>query len=231
MRRFLVIMALTSSTCWPNPVEVVEKVERGSLACTQMVERKRVNNYWWELSANGKAFVPAGRDSNKVGTCTISRNPAANVFVYILGESLFSFHMVADKPTIRAIKGPPGLDSIRQMKTLVWSCNGDCLLWPGHLVLVKTGDVKKLPGTNLDLIGISPDLKTIVAEDNTASSAIERGLIPLVLIDSDTGKITKRMLNRNIHGWLLDRTKGAEGVAEQFKWVRRSGKDELAYPE
>ncbi|MBL8019276.1 MAG: hypothetical protein JNM27_06405 [Leptospirales bacterium] len=230
MRRFLLLLVLSSSNCWANPVEVVEKTERGTIACTEMVERRRVNNYWWELSANGKPFIPPGGDSNKVGTCTISQNPAASVFVYILGESLFAFQVVAGKPTISEITGPPGLDSIQQMKKLVWSCSGDCLIWPGHLVLVKTGEVRKLPRTDLDLIGISPDLKTIVAEDSRASD-VEQGLISLALIDSETGKPSKRRLSRNKHNWLLDRTRGVEGIADQFKWVRRSGKDELAYPE
>lgn len=222
-------LQILAAQCWATPVEIVEKTERGALTCTEMVERRRVNNYWWELFANGKPFIPEGRDTNKVGTCMISRNPAAQVFVFILGENLFRFQIMEGKPVAIPIQGPPGRDSIQQMKTAVWSCNGDCLIWPGHLVSVKTGEIKKLamPELELDLIGISPDLQTVVAE---SPDQVDQNAISLVLIDTATGKTTPRILNKITHAWLLDRREGVEAVAAKFKWQRRSNKDQLVFP-
>ncbi|MCE9599105.1 MAG: hypothetical protein K8S54_14175 [Spirochaetia bacterium] len=193
-----------------------------------MVERRRVNNYWWELFARGKPFLPQGRDTNKVGACKISLQPTADSFVFLLGDYIWRFQMINDTAVATPIQGPPGMDSIQQFKTSVWSCNGECLLWPGHLVFVKTGEVRKLTiPPELDIMGISPDLKTAVAEGR---NDLDSGILSLMLIDTTTGKASERILNRNQHMWLLDRRKGVEAVALQFKWQRQSGKDQLTYP-
>ena len=76
-RQFVAGLLLTVGliACFKPKPETVDEIRRGRLRCTEMVERKRVNNYWWEVFIDEKPFVPEGRDSNKVGQCQASRNP------------------------------------------------------------------------------------------------------------------------------------------------------------
>jgi hypothetical protein len=66
--------------------ETVEEIQRGRLRCTEKVERRRVNNYWWEVFIDNKPFIPPGGDSNMVGQCRASRNPNVESFGRAVGR-------------------------------------------------------------------------------------------------------------------------------------------------
>lgn len=208
--------------------ETVEEIQRGRLRCTEKVERRRVNNYWWEVFIDNKPFIPPGRDSNKVGQCRASRNPEVNVLVVLLGDNCWTLRLDGETPLFTPIEKPDGIDSIEQYKIAKWSCNGHCLVWPTQLSFVDQNDVRKFPRLPSDFIGFSPDLKTAVTE---GVNDLEHNKLSIKLVDMETSTVTNRMLTRAKYLWLLDYTDGVEGIADRFKWERGAdGKDHLIYP-
>jgi hypothetical protein len=209
--------------------EQVDELRRGRLRCVEMVERKRVNNYWWEVFIDDKPFVPEGRDSNKVGQCQASRNRDVNVLVVLLGDSCWTLRLNGEKPLFTRMEKPDAsMDSIEQFKSAKWSCNGHCLVWPTQMAFVDSNEVRKFSRLPSDFIGLSPDLKTAVTE---GVNELEHNKLSVKLVDLDTSEVKERTLTRENYLWLLDYTAGVEGIAERFKWERGAdGKDHLIYP-
>ena len=223
----LVLMALGLIGCSKKP-ETISEIRRGRLRCIEQVERRRVNNYWWEVFVDDRPFIPDGRDTNKIGQCQASRNPDSNVLVILLGDSCWTLRLDGDKPVFARIEKPDDMDSIDQYKSASWSCNGRCLVWPTQLVLVDTNEIRKFPRLPSDFISFSPDLKTAVTE---GLNEPEQNRLSLKLIDMKTLTVNERILRRADHLWLLDYTDGVEGIATHFKWQPGSdGKDHLIYP-
>ena len=214
-------------SCGPRKIEIVDTIERGALRCIEKVERRQVNNYWWELFSNNRPFLPEHRDSNIVGSCRASRNRDVEVIVFLMGDSCW--RLLVDGGVARAVRieRPPGMDSIEQFKTAIWSCNGRCLMWRDLLVYVETGQIHRFAHSLPDeLIGLSPDLKTAVA----AGQAHAENQISIELMDIETGAVEVKLLDRHAHAWLLDYREGRDAIAEQFKWRRVNGRDILEYP-
>ena len=209
--------------------ETVDEIRRGRLRCTERVERKRVNNYWWEVFIDEKPFVPEGRDSNKVGQCQASRNRDVNVMVILLGDNCWTLRMDGEKPLFTSIEKPDAtMDSIEQYKSAKWSCDGHCLVWPTQMTFVDRNEVRKFSRLPSDFIGLSPDLKTAVTE---GVNEPEHNRLSVKLVDLETSEVKERNLTRENYLWLLDYTAGVEGIAERFKWERGAdSKDHLIYP-
>ena len=212
-----------------SKAETVDEIRRGRLRCTEMVERKRVNNYWWEIFIDEKPFVPEGRDSNKVGQCQASRNRDVIVLVVLLGDSCWTLRLDGEKPLFTSIEKPDAVrDSIEQFKSARWSCKGHCLVWPTQMSFVDRNEVRKFSRLPSDFIGFSPDLRTAVTE---GVNEPELNKLSVKLVDLETSEVKERTLTRENYLWLLDYTAGVEGIAERFKWERGAdGKDHLVYP-
>lgn len=208
--------------------ETVNEVRRGSLRCTEFVERRQVNNYWWEVFINDRPFIPDGGDSNKVGQCQASRNPNVKVMVLLLGDNCWTLRLAAEKPLLTSIEKPDAMGAVEQYKNARWSCNGRCLVWPTQMTFVDTNEVRKFPRLPSDFVTFSPDLGTAVTE---GVNDPEHNRLSLRLIDMKTFAVNERILTRANYLWLLDYTDGVEGLAARFKWQPGpDGKDRLIYP-
>ena len=208
--------------------ETVTEIHRGSLRCTELVERGRVNNYWWEVSVNDRPFIPEGFRSNKVGQCQASRNPDVKVLVLLYGDSCWTLRLDGDGPVLTQLERPAYMNSIEQFKSADWSCSGHCLVWPTYMTFVDRNEVRKYPRLPSAFITFSPDLETAVTE---GVNDAEHNKLSLKLVDMKTSAVNERMLTRANYLWLLDYTDGVEGIAARLKWERGAdGKDHLIYP-
>ena len=208
--------------------ETVDEIRRGRLRCTERVERRRVNNYWWEVFVDEKPFLPEGRETNKVGQCQASRNPDVEVMVVLLGDNCWTLRLDGEKPVFTPIDKPEAMDSIEQYKSAQWSCNGHCLVWPTQMSFVDRNEVRKFSRLPSDFISLSPDFKTAVTE---GVNEPENNKLSVRIVDLATGEVNERTLTRANNLWLLDYTNGVEGIAAHFKWERGpDGKDRLVYP-
>jgi hypothetical protein len=208
--------------------ETVTEINRGRIRCTEFVERRRVNNYWWELFVDDKPFIIPGANSNKVGQCQASNNPQAQALVLLLGHNCWVLRMDDEKPVVQALDKPDGLDAIQQYKSAEFSCDGRCLVWPTQMIFLDTNETRKFAPLPSSFIGFSPDLLTAVTEGRNDP---EHDQISVNLVDMKTGTVTERLVTRETHLWLLDYTSRVEGIASHFKWQRDAdGKDQLIYP-
>jgi hypothetical protein len=224
----IVLPALMLTLWGCRKPEMVTEISRGRLRCIGLVERRRVNNYWWEVFVDGKPFIIPGADSNKVGQCQASNNPEARALVLLSGDNCWVLRLDGEKAVIQALEKPDGLDAIQQYKTAEFSCGGRCLVWPTQMILLDTNETRKFARLPSSFIGISPDLRTAVTEGRNDP---ERDQISINLVDLKTGTVTERLLTRENHLWLLDYTARVEGIAARFKWERDAGgKDQLVYP-
>ncbi len=219
---------LLSLHCGSTPAERIQRIERGRLACSELVQRKQVNNYWWELEFENRPFIPDGFKTNKVGGCRASRNPEAQVFVALLHDDIWRFQLNHDKPIFVPIPRVNGLGSIQQFKQGVFSGGGRYLVWSNQVTILETGATIQFPAIEGDMIGISPDLKTVIVrgEDRPAHNTLT-----LKMIDITTSRGIERILNRGKNLWLLDYTSGEEAIEEQLRWEKDSaGRYVLSYP-
>ena len=220
------LAALGLSAC--HKPETVDEIRRGRLRCTERVERRRVNNYWWEVFIDEKPFVPEGRETNKVGQCQASRNPDVEVMVVLLGDNCWILRLDGEKPAFTPIDKPEGMNSIEQFKIAKWSCDGHCLVWPTKMSFVDRNEVRKFSRLPSDFISLSPDFKTAVTE---GVNEPEDSKLSVRIVNLETGEVNERTLTRANNLWLLDYTNGVEGIAAHFKWERGpDGKDHLIYP-
>jgi hypothetical protein len=224
----IVLTALMLTLLGCRKPETVTEISRGRLRCTEFVERRRVNNYWWEVFVDDKPFIIPGADSNKVGQCQASNNPQTQALVILFGDSCWVLRVDGQKPVIQPLEKPDGLDAIQQYKSAEFSCGGRCLVWPTQMILLDTNETRKFAPLPSSFIGFSPDLRTAVTEGRNDP---EHNQISITLVDMQTGKVTERLLLRENHLWLLDYTARVEGIASRFKWERDAGgKDQLIYP-
>lgn len=216
-------LALFFAAC-EKKTEFVQQIDRGSLRCTEYVQRGNVNNYWWEITAGGQPFKPDGR-RNKVGGCQASRNTKSEILVVILGDACYAVRIEQGSPTARVLSRPDGMDSLAQFKSARWSCDGRCLVWKDRLVFVDSGEVRTHRPLAGDILGVSPDLKTAVLEAENAA-----GVVSIEIVDLETGTASRRNLPAAEHPWLQDYREGSEAVASHFRWQRLNGKDRLTFP-
>ena len=102
-----------------SKVEVVGELRRGRLRCTELVERRRVNNYWWEVFVDDRPFIPDNRETNKVGQCQASRNPNVKALVLLLGDNCWTLRLDGDKPVFTRIEaGGNGFNRAVQKRPL-----------------------------------------------------------------------------------------------------------------
>ena len=220
---FVVVLAACS-----RPPETVTEIRRGRLRCTGVVERRRVNNYWWEVFVDDKPFLLPGINSHQVGQCQASNNEESRALVLLFADGCWSLHLDGDKPVVTPLQKPEGMDAIDQYKSAEFSCGGHCLVWPTQMTFLATNETRKFARLPSAFIGFSPDLQTAVTEGRNDP---EHDLISINLIDMKTAKVTERTLTRRNHLWLLDYTQRMEGIAAHFKWERGAdGKDQLVYP-
>lgn len=224
---WLLLLVVMLGAC-TRPAEKVTDIIRGRLRCTGVVERRRVNNYWWEVFVDDKPFNLPGRGDNKVGQCQASINPNSKQLVLLLGDSCWSLHLDGDKAVASPLEKLDGVDVVEQYKTAEFSCEGRCLVWPTQMTFLDTGETRKFTRLPFSFIGFSPDLQTAVTEGR---NELDNDRISINLVDMQTAKVTERVLTRANNLWLLDYTKRVEGIAAKFKWQRGAdGKDQLVYP-
>jgi hypothetical protein len=193
-----------------------------------MVERRSVNNYWWEVFVDDQPFILPGIKSHKVGQCQASNHSDPAVLVLLFGDSCWSLHLDDGKPVVTPLEKPDGMDSIEQYKTAEFSCGGRCLVWPTQMTFLETNETRKFPRLPSRFIGFSPDLQTAITEGRNEP---ERDRLSVNLVDMKTAKVSERLVSRANNLWLLDYTKGVEGIASHFKWERAAdGQDQLIYP-
>ena len=185
---FLTALMLTLVGC--RKPETVTEISRGRLHCTEFVERRRVNNYWWEVFVDDKPFIIPGAKSNKVGQCQASNNPQAQALVLLFGDSFWVLHVDGEKPVIQPLEKPDGLDAIQQYKSAEFSCGGRCLVWPAQMILLDTNETRKFAPLPSSFIGFSPDLRTAVTEGRNDP---EHDQISVTLVDMKTGRVTERI--------------------------------------
>ncbi|MBS1793313.1 MAG: hypothetical protein JSS81_05635 [Acidobacteria bacterium] len=91
----------------------------------------------------------------------------------------------------------------------------------GEKIAFKT----KLPS---GFIANSPDWKTIVTE---GENLVERNLISLYVVDTETGVAQKRYVRRADYLFMLDQTHGSAWIGRHFGWVPAAdGRFRLVYP-
>jgi len=221
------LLLLTFTACAPKP-ETVTEIRRGRLHCTEMVERRRVNNYWWEVFVDDRPFNLPQINSNKAGQCQASNNPEAMALVLLFGDSCWAFHLEGERPVVVPLARPEGMDAIEQYKTAEFACAGRCLVWPTQMTFLDTNETRKFSRLPSRFIAFSPDLRTAITE---GTNDYEHDRISVNVVDMQTGKVNERILPQAKYLWLLDYTDRAEGIAAHFKWERGAdGKDQLAYP-
>ena len=224
----LALLLLVMSTGCHSKPETVTEIRRGRLRCTEVVERRRVNNYWWEVFVDDRPFKLPGIDSNQVGQCQASNNPEGTALVLLFGDYCWALHLKGADPVIEALEKPEGMDAIEQYKTAEFSCDGRCLVWPTQMTFLDTHETRRFARLPSQFIAFSPDLRTAVTE---GTNDYEHDRISVNVVDMQSGKITERILQRANYLWLLDYTNRAEGIAAHFKWERGAGgKDQLVYP-
>jgi hypothetical protein len=222
----LALLLLTSLTACSQR-ENVSELRRGRLSCQEFVERRRVNNYWWEVFFDGQPFIPEGSGSNKVGQCSASRDAQSKALFILLGEDCWILRVEKEKPVLARLEKPEGMDSIEAYRSARWSCRGSCLVWPTQLILVDTNEVRKFPKLPSDFITISPDLSIAVTE---GTNDPEHNRLSINLIDMKTSVVSERVVARSDNLWLLDYTSGVEGIGERFRWEGQEGQYSLIYP-
>ncbi len=213
------------------------KVERGRL-------KFAVNKFY----VNGKKWSPEGdKDfADKVNWCDTSPNPQVEILRCPGSsgnyETTYILRMKDDKPETQKID--EGLPSI-------WTGeDGHWLLFSKFYVNVETGekiDIKLVPFNDgreknvypLIVVGVSPDLKTIV-ELPSDYSAKDRAddAVPIWIIDVETGKVDERKVSLTKYRWLTksalprDDIQPPSEASKHFVWERGAdGRDKLIVPQ
>lgn len=230
------------------------RVERGRLKFEKFVTNlvigrepvyRNVEQY---LFVNGKKWSPEGEPdfADKLNWCDTSPNPKVEMLRCISGASedykyTYIFRMRDDKPEIQKID--EGLPNI-------WANeDGRWLLFGQFRLNVETGEkveMKVIPLAGqtaailpLFVIGVSPDMKTIVElPDNMTKKEGADEMLTLWIIDTETGKTVERKVSFTKYPWLTDHENPDNDIqpppapSKHFVWEKdANGKDILVVPE
>ena len=220
----------------------------GDGAGENKVERGRLKFAGFKFYVNGKKWSPPDdKDfAEKVNWCDTSPNPNVEI-LRCPGSSgnyemTYILRMKDDKPEVQKID--EGLPSIWMGE------DGHWLLFSKFFINVETGekiDIKLLPfndGRERDIyplivVGVSPDLKTIVElpSDYTSKDRADDAL-PIWIIDVETGKVDERKVSLTKHRWLTKHQDPQNNIqpppepSKHFVWERGAdGRDKLIVPQ
>jgi hypothetical protein len=220
----------------------------GSSSKDNIVERGRLKFTGFKFYVNGKRWSPEGdKDfAEKVNWCDTSPNPNVEILRCPGGPANYDvtyiLRMKNDKPEVQKIDG--GLPSI-------WTGeDGHWLLFSKFFVNVETGekiDIKLVLFNDgrekaiypLIVVGVSPDLKTIVElpSDYTAKDRADDAL-PIWIIDVETGKVDERKVSLTKNRWLTKHQDPQNNIqpppepSKNFVWERGAdGRDKLIVPQ
>ena len=201
------------------------------------------------LFVNGKKWLPEGEPdfADKLNWCDTSPNSKVEMLRCISGASedykyTYIFRMRNDQPEIQKID--EGLPNI-------WiNDDGRWLLFSQFYLNVETGekiDIKIIPfndGKETDIyplivVGVSPDLKTIVElPDNTTKKEGAEEFLTLWIIDTETGKVVERKVIHTKYPWLTDHKNPDHDIqpppapSKHFVWEKdANGKDVIVMPQ
>ena len=232
------------------------KVERGRLKFQKFVTNlvigsepiyRNVEQY---LFVDGKKWSPDGEPkfADKLNWCDSSPNPKIEI-LRCFGDSSENYkttyivRMKNDKPEIQKID--EGLPS-------TWANDdGRWLLFSRFRLNVETGEkvemkVIPLAGQTAEIlplfvIGVSPDMKTIVElPDNIGKTEGAEEFLTLWIIDTETGKLEARKASLTKNPWLTDHDNGKveddfmppPAPSKHFVWEKdANGKDKLILPQ
>lgn len=232
------------------------KVERGRLKFQKLVTSLYLG---WEpiyrdveqhLYVNGKKWSPAGAPefAEKLNWCDTSPNPEIEI-LRCFGDAsenyqtTYILRMNRDEPEIQKID--VGLPS-------TWTGDdGRWLLFGRFRLNVETGEKVELKVTPLAgqtaeilplfVVGVSPDLRTIVELPDTSSR--EEGAekyLSLWIVDTATGEIDARKVSLTKNPWLTDHDNGSAddifmrppATLKNFVWEKdAAGKYRIIAPE
>lgn len=246
MRNFWIIVIVFFFVCGCREYKRVEteEVKSGELACVHKIgikdsyaEEKRYN-LGTKVYFAGELFAPDDyKNFNEfVAGCEASPDKSVTALkisgVEYEKGGMFLLRIENKKAVLTKIA------DYRSESDGEWTGDGRWLLFKDYFINVETGerrDIKSLPRNPnyLSLVGISPDLKTVVMYGKQDDE-----FLGLMLIDTETGQTTEPKFERAKYEWLLDRTHAAPNtgaahiwISNQFKWEKdASGKDRLVYP-
>ncbi len=218
------------------------------------------------LYVNGEEWSPedAPNFAGKLDWCDTSPNTGIEILRCFGGyadhfETVYILRMKNDEPELQKFVESsltfPVLDSEMASDYVfynnIWiNDEGRWLLFHEFYLNVETGEriaVKKIsPGDGKEsfvapykVIGISPDMKTIVEKyDNMIYSEAAESFIKIEITDTETGKIETGKLNLTKNPWLTDFQKPANHIqpppaaSKYFVWAKGAdGKDQITAPE
>jgi hypothetical protein len=192
------------------------------------------------IYVNDRRWSPPDVKMDDIARCEESPNPAVEALkCYSFAdqkETAFVLHMKNNQPEwlTASSQGYGGGYNLGE-----WVGDGRWLLFKDYYFDVTTGDRKTVKGLP-DYPGkhfcvASPDMKTIVYEQSPSNEEIDRRVIPVWVIDADTGKAKILELSKDKYP-AIDRGKtGDAGYNARFKsllvWKRDdSGRDQLVAP-
>ncbi len=229
------------------------KVERGRLrfakSATDIHDGRTpiYRNVRQRLFVDGKEWSPAGEKdfANKLNWCDTSPNPKVEI-LRCFGDASEGYKttyillMKNDKPELRKLD--EGVGSI-------WiDDDGRWLLFRKFYFNVETGEkipVKGMPFADDEygsapvqyVIGVSPDMKTIVAmPDNSPQREGAEEFLTLWIVDGETGKLEKRKVSYTKNPWLTNHQDPVKDIqpppapSKKIVWEKdRQGKDQPVF--
>ncbi|HYW73280.1 MAG TPA: hypothetical protein VE961_19825 [Pyrinomonadaceae bacterium] len=192
------------------------------------------------LYVNDRRWSPPNIKMDDIARCEESPNPsveALKCYSFAEGkESAFVLHMKGNEPEWLTASSQ---DYGGGYNLGEWAGDGRWLLFRDYYFDVTTGERKPVKGLpdypGKGFRGASPDMKTIVYEHSPSNEEIDRRVIPVWLIDADTGTVKIIELSKDKYPAIDVSQSGEAGRNARFKsllvWKRDdSGRDRLVEP-
>ncbi len=249
---FLVFGCTSKNTDADDPD--AQKVERGRLKFAKGLKSLRIgSSYVYRdvkqyFFVNGKPWTPTDDPdfADKIGGCDSSPNPQVEILqcggdVTENYATTYILRMKGDQPEIQKLDEGGGS---------VWiNADGRWLLFRKFFVNVETGakiEVKGMPFLDPKssapvtyVIGISPDLKTVVAMvDSMVQKEGKKEYLYLRIIDTESGNVDYRKTDFKKYPWLKSWKNPVGNIqpppepSKSFVWEKgKDGKDKIVVPE
>ena len=232
------------------------KVERGRLKFQKFVTNlvigpepiyRDVEQY---LFVNGKKWSPEGEPgfADKLNWCDASPNKEIEI-LRCFGDASENYKTTY---IVRMKNDQPEIQKIDEGLPSTWAnSDGRWLLFKRFRLNVETGDkvnMKDVPLAGetaeilpLFVVGVSPDLKTIVElPDNMSKKEGAEEFLTLWIIDTETGNLDARKVSLTKNPWLDDHDNGGvdddfmppPAPSKNFVWEKdANGRDRLILPQ